>query len=70
LPSKGLCRRRAFATSKGLCHIEGPFVLSQRSTCKASIYSIALSAATSFDQHSLVMQRPPTKPFQDSSVCE
>jgi hypothetical protein len=64
LPSKCLFpHRMAFA-------IEGLFVLSQRSTRKASIYSIALTVATSPDLHSLVMERPPTEPYQDSSVCE
>ena len=63
LPSISLCRRRAFG-------IEGHFLLSHRSTYKASIYSIALNAATSSYLHSLVMQHPPIQPYQGSIVCE
>jgi hypothetical protein len=44
--------------------VEGHFLLSHRSTYKASIYSIALNAATSSDLHSLVMQHPPILCFQ------
>ena len=72
LPSKDLYHRCAIAiqghlSSNGLWlqsafAFEVSFSSCERSTCNASNYSITLSAATSSDLDSLLMQHPPTQP--------
>jgi hypothetical protein len=55
--------------SKRPC-LRSVFSFMRTSTYNASSYSIALSVATFSDQDFLVMQHPPTQPYQDSSDCE
>jgi hypothetical protein len=70
LPSKGICHRRAFGFQAPLTlSSKGLFVYANASH-NASNYSIALTAATCSDLDSLLMQHPPTQPYQDSSDCK